>query len=50
MRYPNYKLLKTIKQEFKEPLSVIIKQSLRTGIYPDTLKIAKVKPLYKKVK
>ena len=42
------KLLKTIKHEIKEPLSVIINLSLRTGIYPDSLKIAKVKPLYKK--
>ena len=42
------KLLKAIKHEIKEPLSVIINQSLRTGIYPDSLKIAKVKPLYKK--
>ena len=29
------KLLKAIKHEIKEPLSVIINQSLRTGIYPD---------------
>ena len=43
------KLLKAIiKHEIKEPLSVIINQSLRAGIYPDSLKIAKVKPLYKK--
>ena len=42
------KLLKSIKHEISKPLSVIINQSLVTGIYPDALKIAKVKPLYKK--
>ena len=42
------KLLKAMKHKIKEPLSVIINQSLRTGIYPDSLKITKVKLLYKK--
>ena len=30
------------------PLSIILNQSLYTGIFPDKLKIAKVIPLYKK--
>ena len=40
----------TIINKFKNKNSsgVIINQALRTGIYPDSLKIAKVKPLYKK--
>ena len=41
-------LLKSIKDEIGKPLTIIINQSLRTGIFPDALKIAKVKPLYKK--
>ena len=31
-----------------KPLTIIINQSLKTGIFPEALKIAKVKPLYKK--
>ena len=42
------KLLKSIKDEIAKPLTIIINQSLRTGTFPDALKIAKVKPLYKK--
>ena len=42
------KLLKAIKQEICKPLTIIINQSLATGIFPDPLKIAKVIPLYKK--
>lgn len=42
------KLLKVIKQEICKPLTIIINQSLATGIFPDPLKIAKVIPLYKK--
>ena len=30
------------------PLSIIVNQSLCTGIFPDKLKIEKVIPLYKK--
>ena len=41
-------LLKSIKDEIGKPLTIIINQSLRTGIFPDALKIAKMKPLYKK--
>ncbi len=42
------KLLKTIKNEISMPLTIIINQSLSTGIFPDALKLAKVKPIYKK--
>ena len=42
------KLLKSIKEEVCTPLTVIINQSLLNGIFPDALKIAIVKPLYKK--
>ena len=42
------KLLKSIKEEIPEPLTVIINQSLLIGIFPEKLKIAKIKPLYKK--
>ena len=42
------KLLKSIKDEIAKPLTIIINQSLKTGIFPEALKIAKVKPLYKK--
>ena len=37
-----------MKDEIGKPLTIIINQSLRTGIFPDALKIAKVKPMYKK--
>ena len=42
------KLLKSIKGEISKPLIIIINQCLETGIFPDALKVAKVKPLYKK--
>ena len=42
------KLLKSIKCEISKPLTIIINQSLKTGIFPDALKVAKVKPLFKK--
>ena len=42
------KLLKSIKREISKPLTIIINQCLETGIFSDTLKVAKVKPLYKK--
>jgi hypothetical protein len=41
-------LIKTIKHEILKPLTIIINQTLNTGIFPDNLKIAKVIPLYKK--
>ena len=34
--------------EISKPLTIIINQSLKTGIFPDALKVAKVKPLFKK--
>ena len=42
------KLLKEIEHVISRPLSIIINQSLCTGIFPDKLEIAKVIPLYKK--
>ena len=41
-------LLKSVISEIKTPLVIIINQTLKTGIFPDKLKIAKVLPLYKK--
>ena len=41
-------LLKEISPLIAEPLSLIINQSLSTGIFPSKLKIAKVIPLHKK--
>ena len=42
------RLLKSIKCEISKPLTIIINQSLETGIFPNALKVAKVKPLFKK--
>ena len=42
------KMLKTLKNILLEPLTININQMLNTGIFPDRLKIARVKPLYKK--
>ena len=42
------KLLKQIKLEIIKPLTLIINQTLNTGIFPDKLKIAKILPIYKK--
>ena len=42
------KLLKSIKNEISKPLTFIINQSLHTGIFPDKLKLARVRPLFKK--
>ena len=42
------RLLKSIKSEISKPLTIIINQSLETRIFPDALKVAKVKPLFKK--
>ena len=41
------KLIKMIGDDIARPLTLIINQSLSTGVFPDKLKIAKV-PLYKK--
>ena len=42
------KLLKSIKNAIIKPITIIINQMLNTGIFPDKLKIAKIKPIYKK--
>ena len=42
------KLLKFVKNAISEPLTIIINQMLRVGIFPDLLKISKVVPVYKK--
>ena len=44
------KLLKSIKSEISEAIAIIINQSILTGNFPDQLKLAKVKPLYKNYK
>ena len=41
-------LLKLIKDKISKPLTIIRNQSLKTGMFSEALKIAKVKPLYKK--
>ena len=41
------KLLKNIAQIIAPTLTIIINQSLYTGIFPEKLKIAKVTPLFK---
>ena len=41
-------LLKTIKSEIIKPLTITLNQTLKTGIFPDKLKISKIIPLYKK--
>ena len=41
-------LLKTLASEIHIILTLIINQSLSTGIFPDELKIAKIKPIFKK--
>ena len=41
-------LLKIIKQEIVPSLTIIINQSLEKGIFPESLRIAKVLPLFKK--
>jgi hypothetical protein len=42
------KLLKTIKYELSEALALIFNQCISQNIFPATLKIAKVIPLFKK--
>jgi hypothetical protein len=42
------KILKTCSPTINLPLSFICNHSLHTGIFPDRLKIAVVKPLHKK--
>ncbi len=40
--------MKTMKTALIKPLTIIINQTLKTGIFPDKLKIVKVIRLYKK--
>ena len=42
------KLIKYVKYAILEPLTVIINQMLNVVIFPDSLKISKVIPVYKK--
>ena len=42
------KILKLIKLEISKPLAEIINLSFNTGIHPEKLKVAEVKPLFKK--
>lgn len=41
------KILKYVKNELIIPLTILINQSLSTGVFPNMLKLAKVIPLYK---
>ena len=41
-------ILKYIANEISECLTLIINQSITTGIFPDQLKIAKFVPIFKK--
>ena len=41
------KHLKLIKHETRKAITLIVNQSLNTGIFPDKLKCAKVLPIYK---
>ena len=41
------KLLKAIKFEIAEPLVLIFNQSLKVGVFPESMKLADVFPLYK---
>ena len=42
------KIIKYLKKLISAPLTIIINQMFNTGIFPESLKIAKVKPLFKK--
>ena len=46
--YASTKLLKTCKLEICKSVTLIINQTLSTGIFPDSLKVAKVIHLSKK--
>ena len=41
------KIIKAIKNEISNPLTLILNQMLESGIFPDSLKNAKIFPLYK---
>ena len=40
-------LLKSIDEQVSTPISILINKSLETGVFPDSLKLAKVIPIYK---
>ena len=42
------KLLKQLEPILSGPISLIVNQSLKTGIFPDKLKLAKITPIFKK--
>jgi potassium voltage-gated channel Eag-related subfamily H protein 8 len=42
------KMLKYVKYEVGDLLTLMVNQSLQTGVFPDSLKIAKVIPIHKK--
>ena len=42
------KLLKLLKMELSKSLTLIINQMITTGIFPDSFKISKITPLFKK--
>ena len=42
------KIIKAIQNEISKPLTLIINLKLESGIFPDSPKIAKIIPLYKK--
>ena len=42
------KLLKLLKMELCKSLTLIINQMITTGIFPDSFKISKITPLFKK--
>ena len=42
------KLLKEIKNEICSSITLIVNQMITTGIFPDSLKIAKIIPIFKK--
>ena len=42
------KIIIAIKNEISNPLTLIINQMLESGIFPDSLKTAKIIPLFKK--
>ena len=47
-KIPQKIMARSIGTELSKPLTIIINQCLLTGIFPDLLKIAKVKPLFKR--
>ena len=42
------KVIKHSQEIIAEPLTIIINQMINTGLFPDSLKISKVIPLFKK--